>query len=548
MPLPRFSEALVERRRELGLSIAQASRTLKLREDVLVAFEEGDYDHMPQSGYAQGMLSSYARYLGLNAREIVDLFQEEVYEYRHGTSSHELRRRTRQTQSGRGIAGYEMPNEAGSRPKAYVEYRPLLPSGGGPAGAMGDFETTAAARPRTSAPLAGSSNLVLSSQSYSRTSGSSYSGREESNHRSHDPRGSARPYNAPSSRERSGASTARHRPPSSRRRGDDKASRLINERQYRSGVHDGRGYLRDDVSTRRVRRGEYTDDLRLDDRANPYAPASTISGRRSSRNIANIERPNVRRRSPRGSARASGRGRTIRRDGIVGVVAEFLSDPRRALFALIVLLVVALTAILTFSVSSCVSGKTQAPTTGQVVTVDPAGTSDDAQGDQDGQTAQDDAQQDDSQGDDATAEPGADGTDAEDPDADGESPEGGDAADSESDATDEPEEPKETVVEVSVANGQVSWVEITCDGTSDVAESVTGPWSQSYTVRDSITIQVANPDVVTVTENGERRDFSSHAGGLGSVTIEGTPLPEEDGDSADGTSATDQSGEADGSQ
>ena len=546
MPRPRFSEALVARRHELGLSVSQASKILRLREDVLIAFEEGDYDHMPQSGYAQGMLSSYARYLGLNAREIVDLFQEELYEYRHGTSSHELRRRTRQTQSGHGVSGYDLVNEVGSRPKAYVEYRPLLPTSGGPAGDMGDFATSSPARPRTSVPLAGTGIGAPGTRSYGYGSQPSYEQAEPA---------PAHRYNSGPSHERPAASTARRRSSSRRRRGYDQASRLISEgqRSYpasddRSGAPTGRLYRRDDVSTRRVRPSEYTDDLRLDDRANPYAPASTISGRRSSRNIANIERPNVRRRSPRGSAHPSGRGRTIRRDGIVGVVAEFLSDPRRALFALIVLLVVALTAILTFSVSSCVSGKTQAPTTGQVVTVDPAGTSDDAQGDQDGQTAQDDAQQDDSQGDDATAEPGADGTDAEDPDADGESPEGGDAADSESDATDEPEEPKETVVEVSVANGQVSWVEITCDGTSDVAESVTGPWSQSYTVRDSITIQVANPDVVTVTENGERRDFSSHAGGLGSVTIEGTPLPEEDGDSADGTSATDQSGEADGSQ
>ena len=68
MPRPRFSEALVSRRHELGLSVSQASRTLKLREDVLVAFEEGDFEHMPQSGYAQGMLSSYARYQRPRAR------------------------------------------------------------------------------------------------------------------------------------------------------------------------------------------------------------------------------------------------------------------------------------------------------------------------------------------------------------------------------------------------------------------------------------------------------------------------------------------------
>lgn len=111
MPRPRFSEMLVERRRQLGLSITQASKILRLKEQALIAFEEGDFKNMPQSGYAQGMLSSYARYLGLNPREIVDLFQEESYEFENGTYSHELRRRTRDTQSGRGIAGYDVVNE-----------------------------------------------------------------------------------------------------------------------------------------------------------------------------------------------------------------------------------------------------------------------------------------------------------------------------------------------------------------------------------------------------------------------------------------------------
>lgn len=518
MALPRFSEIIASRRRELGLSVSQASRVLRLREDVLVAFEEGDYEHMPQSGYAQGMLSSYARYLGLNAREIVDLFTEELYEYRHGTSSHELRRRTRQTQSGRNIAGYETPNEVGSRPKAYVEYRPLLPTGGGPAGDMGDFATTAMARPRTSVPLAGTGAAAPGTRGYA--GGSAY-GDERSA-----PRGSGRPYNAPASRERDGASTARRRPPAARRRGDDPASRLINERQYTSAspsgrTRDGAGrlYLRDDVSTRRVRAGEYTDDLRLDGSARPSVSAATASGRRSSRNIASVERPNVRRRSPRGGSGGS-RGRRPPTRG--GLVAQFLSDPRRALFALIVLLAVVLTAVLSFSVSSCVSARNQ-PATGQVVPV---------------QGVDADAQADDGAADDGSAADDGAGEPADDAAADdqGNKDDRGDkdAAADDADA----KKPEKTVVEVSVAEGQVSWVEITCDGKSDVAESVTGPWSKSYTVEESITIQVANPDAVSVTENGEPVTLAQRAGGLGSVTIDGTPLPDED--------AKDDTGAADG--
>ena len=538
MPRPRFSEALVARRHELGLSVSQASKILKLREDVLIAFEEGDYDHMPQSGYAQGMLSSYARYLGLNAREIVDLFQEELYEFRHGTSSHELRRRTRQTQSGRGVSGYDLVNEAGSRPKAYVEYRPLLPTSGGPAGDMGDFATSSPARPRTSVPLVGSSYGTAAS-------GGGY-GLPQASSDEYDHLSPGRRYNSAPERSTASPSTARRRSTGRRRRDDDQASRLISEGQRSYGSRGGdrsleptaRLYRRDDVSTRRVSPSEYTDDLRLDDRANPYAPASTISGRRSSRNIANIERPNVRRRQPQGG-RPHGSGRRGGgRGGALGFVGTFLSDPRRALLALILLLAIVLTCILTFSVSSCVSGRTQTPPAGQVVSVDTTGeqgdgtdASDDASDDSQGEG---EATPDEQSGDDAAAQDGS--QEGQDP-SEGDSSSDADAAagDEESPDDEKDQEPKETVVEVSVASGQVSWVEITCDGTSDVAESVTGPWSQSYTVHDSITIQVASPEFVTVTENGERREFSSHAGGLGSLTIEGTPLPEEEGDAADGS-------------
>ena len=540
MPLPRFSEALVERRLQLGLSIAQASRTLKLREDVLVAFEEGDYDHMPQSGYAQGMLSSYARYLGLNAREIVDIFQEEIYEYRHGISSHELRRRTRQTQSGRGVSGYDMPNEAGSRPKAYVEYRPLLPSGGGPAGDMGDFATTAPARPRTSVPLAGTSAaasargrigdtsefLVAHERSYVRSQGyaSSHEGGYDRSAGTSSTRGDryARPHNSAPAHEHASPGTARRRLPASRRQREDQASRLINERQYRSTGRDGSRYLRDDVSTRRVRRGEYTDDLRLDDRPRPSVPASTVSGRRSSRNIASVERPNVRRRPNAGRG-----GVPPRRPPVGGVAGRFLSDPRRTLLLLMLLLAVVLTAIVIFSVSSCVNAHTPDPEPGQVVPVEDVESK-----------PQDDAPDDEEASSDGDAEGSADGqTDSVSDDADGQTDEQQGADDAEEDTSGEEKVPEKTVVDVSVARGSVTWIEITCDGRSEVADSVTGPWRQTYTVTDSITIQATSPDVVTVSENGQRVDFSPRAGGLGSVTIEGTPLPEEDeeGLASDGT-------------
>ena len=278
--------------------------------------------------------------------------------------------------------------------------------------------------------------------------------------------------------------------------------------------------MRDDVSTRRVRAGEYTDDLRLDDEARPSVSAATASGRRSSRNIASVERPNVRRRAPRAQANGS-RGRRPPARG--GLVAQFLSDPRRALFALILLLAVVLTAVLVFSVSSCVSARNQ-PATGQVVPVQ----STDGTEPDDEETAGDSAADSD--------DPTADDSEDKDADAAGEPAEGADDAAAEDGKDAKADEPTETVVEVSVAEGSVSWVEITCDGKSEVAESVTGPWTKSYTVEDSISIQVANPDAVTVTKNGEKVALSQRAGGLGSVKIDGTPAAKADA-SADGSAA-----------
>lgn len=517
MSRPRFSEALVMRRHDLGLSLEQASRILKLRRDVLVAFEEGDYDHMPQSGYAQGMLSSYARYLGLNAREIVDLFQEELYEHRHGSSSHELRRRTRQTQAGRNISGYDVVNEAGSRPKAYVEYRPLLPTSGGPAGDMGNFATTAPARPRSSLPLAGVGTPAPGTRAA--YSSPSYEGWDLGPER--------RPYNSGSARERAGASSARRRAQRPRRGSDSRQGRVLGDGAGSSydDRPSARLYRRDDVSTRRVSPSEYTDDMRYDDHASPYAPASTISGRRSSRNIAQIERPNVRRRpsSPHRSSARQGRGgrRPPARGGALGWLQWFFSDARRALLAIVLALTVVLTAIVVLSVSSCVSGPSRS--VGQTVAVNSANeTEAETGGQQSGAAAQgsDEAahEPDEGQGDQATG--GDEGA----------------ASDASPDDQAASDEPKETVVEVSIASGEYSWLEIVCDGTSVVADDLTGPWSQTFTVYDSISISAGDRSAVTVTENGERVEFSKTASGLGSVTIKGTPR-QEPADDASGASS-----------
>ena len=86
MQRPQFAELLADRRRKLRLSIPQAARVLRMRESVLEAFEIGDFDHLPALGYAQGMVASYARYLGLDPRRITELYEREHAEYVAGVT------------------------------------------------------------------------------------------------------------------------------------------------------------------------------------------------------------------------------------------------------------------------------------------------------------------------------------------------------------------------------------------------------------------------------------------------------------------------------
>ena len=464
MPRPRFSEMLVTRRRQLGLSISQASQVLRLKEQVLIAFEEGDFDHIPKSGYAQGMLSSYARYLGLNPRQVVNQFSADLSDY---------------VQSGAPRSGEDDVVGYGSSP--YVASRGLLPTSGGPAGDLGAFATTSQPHSRQqSAPLVNQRRYVGSlhdepERVYGYDVEDEYYAQQEQ-----------RPYTTrqPYSNQRTRAASARARA----RRSSDRSS------YARSG-----SYVRDEVTTRRVTPTQYTDDLRYDDETSQYEAASTSSGRRKSRNIASTRRPNVKRRQ---SGEQRGRGRDVprRRGGLLGAVIDFFSDGTHALIALVGLLAIALTFVIIFSVRSCVNNSSTEADRGTVPVTKSEQTEEGAL-----DKAVDAANE-------ALKEETGEGNE-----------ENANSGDTSKNTTKTTTTPKETKVTVSVESGMVSWVEILCDGESKVATTVTGPWSETYDVHESITIEVGDTTAVTVTENGTQRQFDSKTSGIGSITIQGTP-------------------------
>ena len=81
-----FGEMLLERRRQMGASIQQVANVIKIRPQIIEYFETENFAAMPPRGHSQGIIASYARFLGLNPREVVDAYFDALHEYERNGS------------------------------------------------------------------------------------------------------------------------------------------------------------------------------------------------------------------------------------------------------------------------------------------------------------------------------------------------------------------------------------------------------------------------------------------------------------------------------
>ncbi len=483
-----------------------------MRESVLEAFEEGDFDHLPALGYAQGMVASYARYLGLDSRQITELYEREHAEYVAGVTG----RAPSGIASLRDEPRFHDPASATSPVRTSSMNPTSLPSGRSDLGRDGYGMRGDAQR----APYdyrGEQRRLPASSQDDGyrdsregrgyRSSYGSY--RDES---FADRRYTTRNPNGGYDRTRRANQAERAR----RARAGEESYGSWSDSGY--GRDRGRALPSpgDTVTTRRVQSDRYRDDLRFDGEARAYRPSSTRAGRQSTRGFSAPERPNVRRRSNAPSdrdPRSRGRRQQPQPKGLAGFVQGFLSDPRRAVALIGLVLVVLLVVIISFSVRSCASSKTSSEKVNVVTAV--------------------------------TSQTSAAATTA----STLEQQVLSDAAEKQA-ASSAAAASKETKVSVSVDDGATTWVEITCDGEQQVAESITGSWSAEYTVTKNIEIRVGDPSVVTVSKNGDRQVFSSKSAGVSTLTIQGTDpsattdaSTDDSSDTSDDQDASDDSSE-----
>ncbi len=73
----KASERLKEVRLEKGLSLEEISQSTKIKAIYLEYIEKGEYNKLPSVSYAHGFVRNYARFLGLNEKEILGLFRRE---------------------------------------------------------------------------------------------------------------------------------------------------------------------------------------------------------------------------------------------------------------------------------------------------------------------------------------------------------------------------------------------------------------------------------------------------------------------------------------
>jgi len=70
---------LRETRERKGYDLTTVARRLRIRPDILRAIEANDFSSMPPRGYTRNMVNAYARLLGLNPTEIVNMYLDEAY-------------------------------------------------------------------------------------------------------------------------------------------------------------------------------------------------------------------------------------------------------------------------------------------------------------------------------------------------------------------------------------------------------------------------------------------------------------------------------------
>ncbi len=452
-----FGEALREKRRSLGLSIQQVANTIKIRPQIVEYFELGDFAQMPPRGYAQGMISSYARFLGLNPRDIVNMYLDELYVYeRSGDSPVQQYQEPASFVSSRSdsSAGRFMIVDGGAPSSSRYAQRPPQ------AGYVSDSTTGHSSLRVGSNPRRRQALLANTSTPSDDQPGQMRSRSQSGSTRRREPGGSGNARHPrsqdPRNRRSSSGSGARRNQPSRNRAGRTPNGRPINGSACRN---------------------------------NGYGRSNSVSRTRGGV------------RHPQSGFNAF----------LNSVDPRFLLVGAGIVLLLIVLLLVSAIRGCTSSSQSSSASQAAGSTEVSASSTSKSSTSSTKSSSSSKKTTNDDS----SDSDDVSSDTSTDASSSSDSDTSSDT-----SADDASDSSfDSSTTTRVTTVKISLAKGKTSWIEVKVDGVSQYADTPVGPYEAEYTPTKSISITVDNPSAVTVTENGSKVRWDSKTSGVGRVTI-----------------------------
>lgn len=96
--MKEIGEALKEQRENIGISIEEAADDLKLRPSQIEAIEAGDKEAFNDIFYLKYFIRDYSKYLGLNYEDMIDEFNEFLFDYTSKISIEDIKKAQKQAE------------------------------------------------------------------------------------------------------------------------------------------------------------------------------------------------------------------------------------------------------------------------------------------------------------------------------------------------------------------------------------------------------------------------------------------------------------------
>lgn len=96
--MKEIGEALKEQRESIGITIEEAASDLKLKPSQIEDIEAGNKDAFPDIFYLKYFIRDYSKYLGLNYEDMIDEFNEFLFDYTSKISLEDIKKARKQVE------------------------------------------------------------------------------------------------------------------------------------------------------------------------------------------------------------------------------------------------------------------------------------------------------------------------------------------------------------------------------------------------------------------------------------------------------------------